>query len=427
MSEKKQKDPARELCRVMRRIYDRELTTLTGGNLSLMDDQGVMWTTPTGIDKASLAPEDIVRVFPDGNTEGKHRPTSEYRIHWRILTQRQDLRAVLHAHSPTLVTMSILYQASNTKLTPLTYAAVGDVRLADYAPPGSMELVDCVGEVFQVGCRAAVLKNHAAFLGSGIDLFDAFRRFEQFDRNACIQLLAPAIGQLAEPTVEELTAFLACLDRPWTERPIRAVEGEEKTLCRTLAGLSRRAYHKGLFTGLQGAISARSGADRFIISPREKDNAYLEGEDFTAVEVGTCSPGYQPDISAGLHQAIYRAYPDVQSVILAGPAYASMFAVCRTPMDCTIIPESFGVLRSMARVPLEVLTDHPESITDYITPQCPAALIDNYGVIVLGASPILAFDKLEVAEFTARSLHQTAVSGGTVHHLSMEELLETLN
>ena len=67
--------PAEELCRIMERIYDVEMTSLTGGNASIMDNEGVMWVTPTSIDKKSLTREDIVKILPDGTVEGKHKPT----------------------------------------------------------------------------------------------------------------------------------------------------------------------------------------------------------------------------------------------------------------------------------------------------------------------------------------------------------------
>lgn len=417
---------AEDICRVMRRVYDQELTTLTGGNISVMDEDGVMWTTPTAIDKAALRPEDIVRVFQDGHTEGRHRPTSEYRIHWAILKEHPELRAVIHAHSPQLVTMSILYQAPDTRIFPSAYEMFGQSAMSAYAPPGSMELVERVTETFRTGCRAAILENHAAFLASAKGLDDAYACFEQLDKTAFLQVQTPVIGTPVVLSREELSLFRAYLDRHAPTASEKPFTQEQQALADELAALSRRACGKRLFSSSQGVFSARTGADAFLISASGTNNAYIQNTDFVSVENGAVSGSRMPDPSYVLHRALYRAYPEVQSIILAAPAYAATFAVCRQPMDCTIIPESFGVLRQTRNIPLSVLAHQPETITEYLAPEHPVGLIDNFGILAIGSSPVLALDKLEVAEFTARSLHQISACHGEIHHLRMEQLLHTL-
>ena len=46
--------PADQLVLIIGRIYRSGLTTTSGGNLSIMDDNGDMWITPAGIDKGSV-------------------------------------------------------------------------------------------------------------------------------------------------------------------------------------------------------------------------------------------------------------------------------------------------------------------------------------------------------------------------------------
>ena len=54
--------PADQIVMIMNRIYHNGMTTMSGGNLSIMDDDGVMWISPSGIDKGSLRREDIMRT-----------------------------------------------------------------------------------------------------------------------------------------------------------------------------------------------------------------------------------------------------------------------------------------------------------------------------------------------------------------------------
>jgi len=79
--------PAERLVQAMARIYQYRMTTTSGGNLSIRDSDGSIWITPARVDKGSIRVDDIVRVLPDGSTEGRHRPSSEFPFHQRI--QRQ--------------------------------------------------------------------------------------------------------------------------------------------------------------------------------------------------------------------------------------------------------------------------------------------------------------------------------------------------
>ena len=65
--------PADQLVLIISRIYRSGLTTTSGGNLSIMDDNGDMWITPAGIDKGSLKPSGIMCVKADGTIIGPQR------------------------------------------------------------------------------------------------------------------------------------------------------------------------------------------------------------------------------------------------------------------------------------------------------------------------------------------------------------------
>ena len=100
--------PAEQLVMIMDRIYDYGMTTTSGGNLSILDDNGDIWITPSGIDKGSLTPKDIICVKPDGTIEGIHKPSVELPFHIKIYQKRPDIKAIIHAHPPALVAFSIV-------------------------------------------------------------------------------------------------------------------------------------------------------------------------------------------------------------------------------------------------------------------------------------------------------------------------------
>ena len=41
--------PAEQIVQIMKRLYDYQMTTTSGGNLSIMDAEGVLWISPSGI------------------------------------------------------------------------------------------------------------------------------------------------------------------------------------------------------------------------------------------------------------------------------------------------------------------------------------------------------------------------------------------
>ena len=60
------------------------MTTTSGGNLSIREENGDIWITPARVDKGALTREDIVLVRADGTVEGRRQPSSELPLHLAI-------------------------------------------------------------------------------------------------------------------------------------------------------------------------------------------------------------------------------------------------------------------------------------------------------------------------------------------------------
>ena len=76
--------PRDEILQAIQRIYRYRMTTTSGGNLSIRDDNGDVWITPAGIDKGTLRREDIICVHADGTLHIKPHPASGHilKSHW---------------------------------------------------------------------------------------------------------------------------------------------------------------------------------------------------------------------------------------------------------------------------------------------------------------------------------------------------------
>ena len=110
--------PAEQINVIIGRIYRSGMTTTSGGNISIKDENGDIWVTPSAIDKGTLTPKDIVCVKKDGTIVGPHKPSSEYPFHKAIYDTRPEISAVIHAHPPGLVAFSIARQIPNTNIIP---------------------------------------------------------------------------------------------------------------------------------------------------------------------------------------------------------------------------------------------------------------------------------------------------------------------
>jgi L-fuculose-phosphate aldolase len=128
--------PAEQIVLLINRIYKKQMTTTSGGNLSILDDKGDIWITPSGIDKGALTTADICQIKPDGRVIGKHRPSVETPFHKHVYKVRPDVKAVLHAHPHSLVSFSLVGKVPQYKNHPFASFGCGEIGFADYDCPG---------------------------------------------------------------------------------------------------------------------------------------------------------------------------------------------------------------------------------------------------------------------------------------------------
>ena len=404
--------PRDAILRAMGRVYRYRMTTTSGGNISARDDDGTTWITPAGVDKGGLTREDIVRVRPDGATEGRHRPSSELPFHRAIYAARPDLRAIVHAHPVALVAFSICRRVPDTRLLPTARRVCGPVGFAPYALPGSEALGRHIAAAFAEGFNCVVLENHGVVTG-GAGLQEAFERFETLEFCAKTIIKAGMLGTvryLVDEQAERPRPTIATRPEP---RPGPATS-EEKERRRQLAEFVRRAYRQRLMISTQGAFSARLDAESFLVTPHRVDRSTLEAPDIVLVRRGSPEPGQPPSSAAVNHGAIYAAHPEIGAVVTAYPVNATAFSVTDAPLDARTIPESYLFLREVRRVPFGVQFGDGRELAGLASLREPVLLLENDGVQVCGASVLDAFDRLEVLESTAEAMINSRPLGAMV-------------
>jgi L-fuculose-phosphate aldolase len=411
--------PRHQLAEVMTRIYRQGMTTVSGGNCSIREANGDMWITPAGVDKGTLTPEDMVLVRADGSIEGRHRPSSEYPFHRIIYEARPDVRSLVHAHPPGLVAFSIARKLPDTRIFPQARDLVGDVGYAPYALPGSEDLGRSIAGGFGGGNHAVLLENHGVVVG-GDDLLDAFWRFETLEYCAQIQLRASALGGYRSLTDDEVSLFMQAtpeLPSFTTEHHTDAELERRLEICTFV----KRAYERRLMISTGGTVSARVGADSFVITPFGQDRNYLQPADLVFVEDGRAEAGKQPSRAVRLHRAIYRDHPEIGSIMSAQPPHAITYSIVERPFDTRTIPESYILLRDMPRIGYGVPYATPEVVSRALHKGTPVLLLQNDSVLSTGRTLVEAFDRLEVAEFTAQALIDTSCIG-ELQPITLEEL-----
>jgi L-fuculose-phosphate aldolase len=406
--------PADQLVMFMQRIYDKRLTTMSGGNLSIRDDDGNIWITPAGVDKGTLTRRDIICVKPDGTVIGPHKPSSELPFHISVYKMRSDLHAVLHAHPPALVAFSIVRQCPSLDLIPTVRRVCPDVRIATYAVPGSEALGTNVGAVFADGCDIAILENHGVCVGAP-DMFTAFQRFETLNYTASLEVLGRKVGNIHELPADAYRMSETNFHTKMDDFIPNSRSSEELAARRDMITLIHRSYQMGLFTATHGTYSVRLADGSFVITPFNYDRAYLEEDDLVRVKAGMKELGKTPSRAVHLHEKIYETHPDIQAILLAHPVHAMAFAVTDAAFDARTIPESYILLRDVKKIPYEEIYTNPDQMAKEFAPSCPAVMVENDCVIVTGGSLLQAFDRLEVMESTAHSIISAQEIGPIVH------------
>ena len=395
--------PRDQITEVISRIYRRGMTTTSGGNISIIDGNGDIWVTPSAIDKGSLRPSDIMCVKHDGTIIGKHKPSSEYPFHKAIYEMRPDIKAIIHAHPPALVSFSIVHEIPDTNIIGQARTVCGEIGYAGYELPGSEALGARIAAEFEKGYKAIIMENHGTVLG-GSDMIDAFQRFETLEFCARTILYGKTIGvpnYLTEEQIEQFETQIPVLmpEIDEVEHPSDELE-KRAEICR----LVHRACDQGLMISSYGTVSVRWRGNDFLITPRDVPRWNMQLSDIVQVKDGKREPGTIPSRATWLHQEIYKRNPKINSIILTQSPYLMAFGATRELLDVRTIPESWIFLQDIPSVPFGAHFKGNHTIPDLLSENTPAILIQNDSILITGDKLLQTFDRLEVAEFSAQSL-----------------------
>lgn len=165
-----------------RRLGARGLISAGEGNISVRLGDGTILITPSGRRKDELVPLDLV-VVPiragSGESGGRSsgqaaRPSSDVAIHRAVYEARPDVVAVVHAHLPAAMALTLAGEIPDPTGLPETALLLPRLPFIPFATPGSAELAGAVGRAFAEPPEplpgAVLLERHGAVaVGATVD------------------------------------------------------------------------------------------------------------------------------------------------------------------------------------------------------------------------------------------------------------------
>jgi len=176
---------------VGRRLYARALINGGEGNLSCRLGPRRLLCTPAGVNKGFLSEDQLVVTDMDGEAFHELRkPSSELLLHLACYEEREDCVAVVHAHPPHAVALTLAGEEL-LPCMPEAVTALGDVPTARYATPGTSLVAEAVRPHLRKADCVLMERHGALAMGFGHRaLFDGCDKMEMIEGVARVQLLA---------------------------------------------------------------------------------------------------------------------------------------------------------------------------------------------------------------------------------------------
>jgi len=169
-----------------RRLGARGLISAGEGNLSVRLGEDSLLMTPSGARKDELSIDDllVVPLVPptsEAFPPGKPRPSSDIAIHRAAYAARADVQAVVHAHLPASMALTLAGEVPDPQALPETAHFIPRLPYLPFRTMGSAQLAADVAAALSNGEEplpgAVLLERHGA-LAVGWTLDQAVNRLE---------------------------------------------------------------------------------------------------------------------------------------------------------------------------------------------------------------------------------------------------------
>jgi L-fuculose-phosphate aldolase len=195
-----------------------------------------------------------------------------------------------------------------------------------------------------------------------------------------------------------------------------------------LCEIGRRVYERGFVAANAGNLSCRLSEGEVLCTPTMQSKGFLKPEDLCVVDLEGRQIGGRKRRSSEvlMHLEIYKARPDVESVVHCHPPHATAFAIVGEPIPQAVMPE---VEVFLGEVPItKYETPGGKKFAETVLPfvhQTNVILLANHGVVSYDESPERAFWLTEILDSYCRVLLLTRQLGSP-RYLPAEKVGELL-
>ena len=207
------KEKINEIIETGRLMYQQGYNVSIDGNISVRLSEKELLITASGARLGFLTESDIVVTDYDGNNlSGGKKATSEKDLHLSIYRERADVNAVIHAHAPYSVALSMLDIDIENNL----YAAVAPIPITKFAMPSSKESYQSMKPFIQ-DYNWGILQRHGVVAYEN-NLLGAFLRLEGMEHLAKILVYAFSVKEVKPLSDEDRNRLLKFWNIPIKEK-----------------------------------------------------------------------------------------------------------------------------------------------------------------------------------------------------------------
>jgi D-3-phosphoglycerate dehydrogenase len=197
-----------EIVDVCQKLLEEGHVIGSAGNVSIRvpkeDGEDIVLITPSGVNYTEMEADDVLLIDMDGKVlEGERNPSVEKHLHLGVYKKREDVNAIIHAHSVYSSIIGTLKLSLPPVIEELVPYLGGEIKCAEYGEAGSEELAKSVEDNLEEK-NALFLANHGN-LCCGTHLDGAYTVLTYLERGAKIYYLSKLAGTpnlLPEDTIE---------------------------------------------------------------------------------------------------------------------------------------------------------------------------------------------------------------------------------
>lgn len=179
-------------------LSEKGFVSSMDGNVSAKIDDDCYLVTPSMINKRFIRETDLIIVDSNGlkiSGSENRTPTSEIQMHLACYNKRSDIFAVVHAHPPMAIVLTLSGISLTTCILPEVVLTLGRIPTVPYATTGSIDLALAVGDCAE-SHNAMLLERHGAVC-LGFDLIDAYSTMEKLEHTATIVYHTSLLGGIS--------------------------------------------------------------------------------------------------------------------------------------------------------------------------------------------------------------------------------------